>query len=94
MFVIDSEDKLEMVLEGVDGVSVVEAGDWIDDGKYSSFENHIIEFEGKFFSFQGYSRSGSYFSDYYYNTEGGDFTDLCLKEVQKKEVLVSQWVVV
>lgn len=49
MFVIDSEDKLEMVLEGVDGVSVVEAG---------------------------------------------DFTDLCLTEVQKKEVLVSQWVVV
>jgi len=45
------------------------AGDWISDGKYENQENIFTDTStGKFYRYY-YSRTGSYFTDYYYNIE-------------------------
>lgn len=77
--------------DGLDGFGhddqseVIEEGDWTDEGKYSYSES-IIRFGDKFYSIQQ-SRSGSYYTDYYYN-------DPEITEVTRQEKTVVQvtWV--
>lgn len=64
---------------------------WIDDGKYQ-FKNEIFELfkngEGtEVFYGQGVTRSGSYYTDYYYEYES-------LREVKmvEKTIVVKKWV--
>lgn len=47
------------------GLTIVEEGEWIDDGKYS-YRNTIVKWNDKFWNISE-SRSGSYHTDYYYN---------------------------
>ena len=51
-----------------DNVKIIGEGDWIDDGKYS-FQSIVFSMDDKFYEISN-SRSGSYFSDYYYDWEG------------------------
>lgn len=50
------------------GYKVLEDIDWEDDGKYQ-LGVLIVEIKGQIFGIS-VSRSGSYFSDYYYNIDG------------------------
>jgi len=65
--------------------TVVENGDWIEDGKYS-FKETIIKYQGKFYSISE-ARSGSYYSDYYYNEPEA-------YEVEPYEITVTKYRVV
>ncbi len=67
------------------GFIVVQEGDWISQGKYEYCTNVFQRIsDGKYFA-QDRSRSGSYFSDYYYRDAEN------LYEVEKKEVIVIEW---
>ncbi len=72
---------------------VIHKGDWIDDGKYS---HQDIVFkskdDGKFYMVS-HGRSGSYFTDYYYDWEDwGDTVECC--EVEERSVTKTSWVCV
>lgn len=47
--------------------TIVDAGDWIDDGKYQ-YRNFDVKISDKFYSFSE-SRSGSYYTDWYYSIQ-------------------------
>jgi hypothetical protein len=70
---------------------VIEDGEWIDDGK-CSYKDVIFSFEGKSYSI-GYSRSGSYHTDYSYDWEYEDGPFDCC-EVEQKEITVKKWIAV
>ena len=55
----------------------VDPGDWIDDGKYS-YRVSIFKFDDKLWEISC-GRSGSYFTDYYYDWEN-------LKEIEATRV--------
>lgn len=55
----------ESYQEETDDIKIIDDGDWIDDGKYS-FRTAIVEYENKFYQINQ-SRSGSYYTDYYYD---------------------------
>lgn len=75
--------------EEVEFWSIKEEGEWIDDGKYSFRESVLFnELTGKYYSVSQ-SRSGSYYTDYYYD----DHTDITDDdEVEQKEFTVIRWV--
>lgn len=60
---------------------VIEEGDWISEGKWES-NRSIIKFEDKFYCLDR-SRSGSYYSDYYYEPAR-------IFEVERKEEVVTE----
>lgn len=70
------------IIEG-NGVEVVEVEDWIDEGKYS-YQNTIVKYQDKFYNVSQ-SRSGSYFTDYFYN-------DPVVTEVKPVEKTITIWV--
>lgn len=55
----------ELFQDEAKSVEIVEDGDWIDDGKYS-FKDTIVKYQDTYYQISE-SRSGSYFTDYYYN---------------------------
>lgn len=65
------------------GFEIIEEGDWISEGKYE-YKEVIFKFEDKLYSI-GFSRSGSSFSDYYYDIEDWDNEVEC-PEVEAIEV--------
>jgi hypothetical protein len=72
---------------------LIEQGKWEDDGKYS-YREVILQFdEDKAFYIYWESRSGSYFSDYYYAIED-EQDEIELAEVEKKEKVTYEWVTV
>lgn len=88
---ITSKDAMEITFDDLRDDSdfkLIEEGTWIDDGKYSYIES-IFECKGKTYSLDC-TRSGSYFSDYYYCWEDQD-TYEC-REVKKIEVIAHKWV--
>lgn len=52
--------------DDIEALTIVEEGDWIDDGKYSHRSDVYSTEDGKHFQIRS-SRSGSYYSDYYYS---------------------------
>jgi len=60
---------------------VIDSGDWTDDGKYSHCSS-VVRYKDKFYQIDQ-SRSGSYFTDYYYN-------DPDIYEVSRSEKTVVQ----
>lgn len=64
---------------------VIEEGEWIDDGKYSSCET-IIKHKQEYYNVYQ-ARSGSYFTDYEYD-------DPEVYKVVPKEVVKTVWKVV
>ncbi len=70
-----------------EGFKLVEEGEWIDDGKYASQETVFQDLSNnKFFRYWN-SRSGSYFTDYYYS----DISFGEVQEVEPTEVVVKTW---
>jgi hypothetical protein len=72
----------------IDGITyeTVEEGDFEQDGKYQTAE--LIFTDGTKFYQTEITRSGSPFSDWYYE----DYGDADLIEVEKKEVTITRWV--
>ena len=65
------------------GVTLYEQGMWTDEGKYSYCEDIYTDAEGNYYSVVN-SRSGSYYSDYYYS--GATVT-----LVKPKEITTTIW---
>jgi hypothetical protein len=87
---LDKDLFRDLVYEELEDFEVVEAGKWIDYGKYQ--HNDVIVKQcstGKFFSYR-ISRSGSYHSDFYYNYE---YEGVTLTEVEPitKTITVTKW---
>lgn len=59
----DAFKEADQSLDDVEGLEIVEQGEWTQDHKYQSCET-IVRFEGGLYSVQQ-SRSGSYHSDWY-----------------------------
>jgi hypothetical protein len=64
--------ELESIVEEVgfdlgelEEVELIEEGEWVSEGKYENCES-IIKYKDKFFCMIQ-QRSGSYYTDYYYN---------------------------
>lgn len=69
----------------------VEESEWEDGGKYQHKE-YIFKYEGKFYTIDD-CRSGSYYSDYYY--ESGDWEgEIECPEVEQVEKIVKEWQVI
>lgn len=68
----------------------VDQNDWEGSGKYQTKEV-IFKYEGKFYMICD-SRTGSYYSDYCYDSEDWENDDEqeC-KEVEKIEVIMYEW---
>lgn len=66
-------------IDDVEGLEVIEEGDWVEDGKYSRKQS-FVKFEDTEFSVT-YSRCGSYYTDYYYTPTM--FREVVRKPVQK-----------
>lgn len=69
-------------------LTVVEVGDWVSEGKYES--NEVIFKDGERFYSATAMRSGSYFSDYSYNSEWDD-GDADVVEVRKVAKTIEVW---
>lgn len=73
------------------GIKLVESGDWIQDGKYQ-YRDDIFEFQGKYYMLSE-GRSGSPFTDWYYDSEDwGEEVDC--PEVEKVEVKTHRWKII
>ena len=72
--------------EELNTLEVIEEGDWVIYHKSYQDKISIVKYNNKFYSIRE-NRSGSYFTDYYY-----DDPNIC--EVTSKEVMVPtvQWV--
>lgn len=67
---------------------IIEEGDWISDHKYQ-FKDIIFQYEDKFYCLSE-SRTGSYHTDYYYESE--DWPEQVeVPEVEKVEVVKYEW---
>jgi hypothetical protein len=85
----------DSVLDGCnykeEGIEFIEMSGWEDEGKYS-FQTYIFKHNNKYYSISD-SRSGSYFSDYNYDSEYWDDEVEC-DEVEKKEKITYEWVTI
>lgn len=78
-----SEEEIEV--EGVT-LTTVEEGDFEQDGKFQSADIIFTDGEKHYRSYV--YRSGSPFTDWYYE----DYGDADVDEVEKREVTVTKWV--
>lgn len=62
-------------------LTIINEGSWIDDGKYS-FRTSYVKIEDKYYEIEQ-SRSGSYYTDYYYD-------DPEVYEVIPEEVVITK----
>ena len=69
---------------------LVEQGDWIQDYKYQWRENILKRVSDDTFWVYDEGRTGSPFTEYYYNDQDDEFLDLY--QVEKKEVVTTEWV--
>ncbi len=67
---------------------VVEVNDWVREGKYEVC-TAVISDGVKYFKFD-INRTGSYYTDWYYEWE--DVDEISCQEVEKQEVVVVKWV--
>lgn len=73
------------------GFEVVEEGDWSQNNKYQ-LKDWIFEYEGKFYQLTE-SRSGSPFTDWYYDSDDWG-SQVEVEEVEPVEVKITKWKVV
>lgn len=83
----------QIVLEDHPDFELIEDGDWISEGKYEYCTQVVKHLpSGKHYTYS-LGRSGSYYSDYYYDYE--DFVpDIIEVKQVTKTVTVTQWEVV
>lgn len=70
-------------------ITIVEKGDWIADNKYE-WQRIIFKKNDKFWSLH-HNRSGSPFTDWYYEIREGNHDGECF-EVEQVEVKIKKWV--
>lgn len=86
---ISVADVEDMAIDCYSGsLTVVEVGDWISEGKCET-SNVIFTDSNRFYKAQA-MRSGSYFSDYTYNSEWDD-GDADVIEVKKVTKTIEVW---
>ena len=67
--------------EGMNTITIIAPGDWIEDHKYSRRAT-IVKYQDKFYQIEE-SRTGSYYTDYHYE-------DPIVNEVTPEEVVVTK----
>lgn len=67
---------------------LIDEGEWLQDGKYQRC-SFILGYEGKCYSLSTH-RSGSPFTDWYYEWE--DASEFTAYEVEQKEITITKWV--
>ena len=82
------EDLITVIDGGSDTFEIIEEGDWISEGKYE-VQEIIFKFEDKFYCL-AHGRSGSYFTDWFYDVVEGNHDGEC-SEVEKIEVIAHEW---
>lgn len=70
-----------------DDMKVISSGAWISEGKYE-VSTHIFQKEDKYYSLM-IGRSGSYYSDWYYDWEDQD--EFECQEVEQVQVTTTEW---
>ncbi len=88
---LTNEQVIDLFRQGevdVDGVTLFlsEQGDFEQDGKYQTAE--VIFTDGVKYYRTDVTRSGSPFTDWYYE----DYGDADIDEVEKREVTITKWV--
>ena len=85
-FTLDKEDYNSLLFgDSTERFSIIKEGDWISEGKWETKEVIFKDAEtGRFYSMSG-TRSGSYYSAYYYED---DFEAV---EVEKVEKVITVW---
>jgi len=77
-------------LDDNDCIQYIDETDWLDEGKYQ-IKNVIFIYEKKYYM-TILSRTGSYYSDYYYNIEDWSKDELIeCPEVEKIMITISKW---
>jgi hypothetical protein len=71
--------------DNIDGITLVEAGDWIEDRKYSHCTDTYSTEDGNHFQIHN-SRSGSYRTGYYYSAP-----DVCQVRPVVKTITKVAW---
>lgn len=86
-----TETEAERIHDGdSDLYETVEYGDWSQDHKYQHLEGFIVKDNlGFTYELVGVMRSGSPFTDWYYQYDGVE-----LVRVEKQQVTTEQWVAV
>lgn len=81
---------IRLIEEGVPavGFEIIEEGEWRQDHK-CQFKDWIFEHEGKFYQLTE-SRSGSPFTDWYYDSDDWP-KEVEVPEVKPVEVITTQW---
>lgn len=88
----NKEDMLRITEEDPSvGFEVIEAGEWTQDCKYQ-LKDWIFRYEGRFYQLTD-SRSGSPFTDWYYDSDDWA-AEIEVPEVEEVEVKITQWKVV
>ncbi len=85
-------DIRDVIWEEVDagGLTLVEQGQWIDEGKYQQQENILREIAtGRFYCYN-LSKSGSHFTEFMFSFEW-DPDEIELVEVEKATRTVEYW---
>lgn len=71
-----------------DGLELIDDGEWADEGK-CSYNTKIFKYQDKFYAMD-HGRSGSPFTDYFYDVQE-DMHDGKCQEVEQTTVTVTVW---
>lgn len=91
-------NKIKIEVDGIEPIDenyeVIDDGDWDDHGKYQ-YKTMIVwnKETNKFYQYS-IQRSGSYFSDYYYDTDDEPFVDAVEVEERERTIVETYWKVV
>lgn len=88
--ILTAQQAKETIFEDSDDFIQVDAGDWVENGKYA-YRDCIFKHEDRFYELS-VSRSGSPFTDWHYCWEDEDTFDCT--EVKQVEVIRKVWVAV
>jgi hypothetical protein len=89
---LTAEQAKKISWEDTDEFEVIELEPWEDDGKYSYRGIIFKKLDGDQYFYLSISRSGSYFSDYYYCYE--DATEYTCPQVEQVEIKKTVWKVI
>ena len=74
-----------------DGWLMIEDGEWVSDGKYDLKTSVVKHVESDKFYQYSLSRTGSYYSDYYYSHCDDGFVELHEVKPVEKTVVITEW---
>ncbi|KFZ25839.1 MAG: hypothetical protein KQ78_01795 [Candidatus Izimaplasma bacterium HR2] len=83
-----TEIECQILDKDCNGFTLIDEGEWVQSGKYQ-YKTIIFKFEGKYYMLQD-TRSGSPFTDWYYDSDNWSDEVNCM-EVYPKEVTITVW---